>query len=89
MRWFSSSTDEIHSPPDLMTSFTRSARTRYPSGDGVPASRVGGHPSWILLRVRAGQYSSRRRVMARETVDLTVPTLTPRTSAISRSDMSS
>ena len=28
MRWFSSSTDEIHSPPDLMTSLARSVSVR-------------------------------------------------------------
>src|SRR6266545_3523852 len=46
MRWFSSSTEEIHSPPDLMTSLARSVNTRNPSGEMVPTSPVRNQPSW-------------------------------------------
>lgn len=45
---FSSSTEEIHSPPDLMTSLARSVRVRNPSGLMFPTSPVRSQPSWNL-----------------------------------------
>src|SRR5699024_4903620 len=44
-RWFSTSTDEIHSPPDLMTSLARSVSCRNPSGLMYPTSPVRSQPS--------------------------------------------
>jgi hypothetical protein len=46
MTWFSSSTEEIHSPPDLMMSFDRSVSRRNPSGVIAPTSPVANQPSW-------------------------------------------
>src|SRR5271157_2288077 len=40
----STSTEEIHSPPVLITSFSRSVILRYPSGPIVPISPVCSHP---------------------------------------------
>src|SRR6476660_2021897 len=45
---FSSSTELIHSPPDLITSLARSVRIRYPSGESMPTSPVRSQPSWNL-----------------------------------------
>ncbi len=44
---FSSSTEEIHSPPDLMTSFVRSTRRMYPSPSIVATSPVRSQPSSV------------------------------------------
>src|SRR5699024_6225677 len=44
-RWFSTSTDELHSPPDLMTSLARSVSCRNPSGLMYPTSPVRSQPS--------------------------------------------
>src|SRR5882672_4102149 len=41
---FSRSTEEIHSPPDLMMSLDRSVSRRNPSGVMLPTSPVRGHP---------------------------------------------
>ncbi|CAM5633411.1 hypothetical protein SGLAM104S_08672 [Streptomyces glaucescens] len=53
---FSSSTEEIHSPPDLMTSLARSVRVRKPSGEMVPTSPVFSQPS--SLNFSAGRSGS-------------------------------
>ncbi len=53
---FSSSTEEIHSPPDLMTSLARSVRVRKPSGEIVPTSPVFSQPS--SLNLSAGRSGS-------------------------------
>jgi fatty-acyl-CoA synthase len=42
---FSSSTEEIHSPPDLITSFDRSVSPKYPRPSRVPTSPVRSQPS--------------------------------------------
>ena len=44
----SSSTELIHSPPDLMTSLVRSLMTMKPSASSVPMSPVRSQPSWNL-----------------------------------------
>ena len=41
----SSSMDDTHSPPDLMTSFVRSVSWRYPYSSITPTSPVRSHPS--------------------------------------------
>lgn len=46
---FSSSTLEIHSPPDLITSLARSVRVRKPSGVMTPTSPVFSQPSALNL----------------------------------------
>src|SRR5699024_4842652 len=46
--WFSRSTEEIHSPPDLMTSFARSVSVRKPSLVMCPTSPVRSQPLWNL-----------------------------------------
>ena len=38
--------DEIHSPPDLMTSLARSVSRMKPSASSVPTSPVRSQPSW-------------------------------------------
>ena len=43
---FSRSTEEIHSPPDLIKSFARSVMRTYPSGVILHTSPVRSHPSW-------------------------------------------
>jgi len=43
--WFSTSMLEIHSPPDLMTSFVRSVICMYPRGSMVAMSPVENQPS--------------------------------------------
>ena len=43
---FSSSTDEIHSPPDLITSLARSLIGVKPSSSSCPMSPVRSQPSW-------------------------------------------
>ena len=43
---FSSSTEEIHSPPDLITSLTRSVIWKKPRSSMVPMSPVRSQPSW-------------------------------------------
>ena len=43
---FSSSIDEIHSPPDLITSLARSVSLMNPSASRVPTSPVRSQPSW-------------------------------------------
>ena len=55
---FSSSTDEIHSPPDLMTSLARSVIWTKPFASTVPTSPVRSQPSWNLSGADPG---SRRR----------------------------
>jgi 3,4-dihydroxyphenylacetate 2,3-dioxygenase len=44
--WFSRSTEEIHSPPDLMTSLIRSVMVKKPRSSSVPTSPVRSQPSW-------------------------------------------
>ena len=44
MRVFSNSTEEIHSPPDLMTSLARSVRVMYPCASMRPTSPVRSQP---------------------------------------------
>src|SRR5580693_1530177 len=46
MTAFSSSTEEIHSPPDLITSLVRSEIVMYPWRSSVPTSPVHSQPSW-------------------------------------------
>jgi hypothetical protein len=46
MTAFSRPTEEIHSPPDLITSLDRSVRVRNPSGEMRPTSPVRSQPSW-------------------------------------------
>lgn len=53
---FSRSTEEIHSPPDLMTSLARSVRVRKPSAEMVPTSPVFSQPS--SLNLSAGRRGS-------------------------------
>ena len=48
MMAFSSSIEEIHSPPDLITSLARSVSVTKPSGSMVPTSPVRSQPSWNL-----------------------------------------
>jgi hypothetical protein len=45
MRWFSTSIELIHSPPDLMRSLVRSTRRRYPYSSIVAMSPVRSQPS--------------------------------------------
>jgi len=45
----SMSTEEIHSPPDLIRSLVRSVMTKYPSGDPMAMSPVSNHPSSVKL----------------------------------------
>src|ERR1700704_3959360 len=47
MMAFSRSTDEIHSPPDLMTSLVRSTRRMYASGVTTAMSPVFSQPSSV------------------------------------------
>ncbi len=47
---FSISTDEIHSPPDLITSLTRSVIWMKPRSLIVPTSPVRSQPSWKRSR---------------------------------------
>src|SRR5690242_14682805 len=47
MSAFSSATELIHSPPDLMTSFDRSVMRKYPSGSMVTTSPVLNQPSFV------------------------------------------
>src|SRR3954469_22901629 len=47
MMAFSRSTDEIHSPPDLMTSLVRSTRRMYPCGVTTAMSPVFSQPSSV------------------------------------------
>ena len=47
---FSSSTDEIHSPPDLITSLARSVMRTYPRASIEAMSPVRSQPSWNLSR---------------------------------------
>jgi hypothetical protein len=44
MRWFSSSTELIHSPPDLMTSLLRSVICMVPLGKTTATSPVRSQP---------------------------------------------
>jgi hypothetical protein len=46
IRRLSSSTEEIHSPPDLITSFARSVMWMKPLESSDPTSPVRSHPSW-------------------------------------------
>src|ERR1700756_3624983 len=46
---FSSSTEDTHSPPDLITSFARSTIETNPSGDTVATSPVLNQPSAVIL----------------------------------------
>jgi hypothetical protein len=45
---FSNWTEEIHSPPDLITSLARSVMVMKPSASMVPTSPVRSQPSWNL-----------------------------------------
>ena len=45
MTAFSNSTEEIHSPPDLITSLVRSEMVMYPWESSVPTSPVRNQPS--------------------------------------------
>src|ERR1017187_142379 len=46
IRWFSSSIEEIHSPPDLITSLARSVIWMNPFASTTPTSPVRSQPSW-------------------------------------------
>ena len=49
----SMSTEEIHSPPDLIRSLVRSAMTKYPSGEPIATSPVSNQPSAVKLSAPA------------------------------------
>src|SRR5439155_1757016 len=57
MRAFSSSTEEIHSPPDLMTSLARSVIWMKPLASTVPTSPVRSQPSWNLSSAASRWYA--------------------------------
>ena len=54
MIMFSTSTLEIHSPPDLMRSLVRSVIWRYPSGSRVATSPVLNQPSSVKREALSG-----------------------------------
>src|ERR1019366_9513546 len=54
----SSSTELIHSPPDLITSLERSVTTMYPSPSRVPMSPVHSHPSRNLSGSSTPKYDA-------------------------------
>mmetsp|Transcript_14548 Transcript_14548/g.36955 ORF Transcript_14548/g.36955 Transcript_14548/m.36955 type:complete len:270 (-) Transcript_14548:781-1590(-) len=55
--WFSMSIEEIHSPPDLITSFDRSVMTMAPPLSSFATSPVMSQPLWNLSEAEVWKYS--------------------------------